>query len=121
MSEEQERPGTADPRAGPHPVGGRQPASSAIRDITDRKRAEEKFRGLLEAAPDAMVIVNPKGEIVLVNAQPERLFGRTREELLRKSVEMLVPPQFLGKHTEHRKDCLIGPRVRAMDTGMDNA
>jgi PAS domain S-box-containing protein len=94
-------------------------ATAAVRDISERKRTEAKFRGLLESAPDAMVIVNSRGDIVLANAQTERLFGYTREELLGKAVEILVPQRFRAAHPQRREGYFREPRVRGMGAGIE--
>jgi protein-histidine pros-kinase len=93
--------------------------SAAIRDVTERKRAEQRFRGLLEAAPDAMVIVDRDGRIQLVNAQTERMFGYTREELLGRAVETLVPKRFRAAHPQHRLGYGAAPRTRPMGAGLE--
>ncbi len=89
------------------------------RDITHRKHEEEKFRNLLESAPDAMVIVDRAGKIQLVNAQTEKMFGYSREELLGQQVEVLVPQRFQDEHVVHRKVYAHSPRPRSMRAGLD--
>jgi PAS domain S-box-containing protein len=86
---------------------------------TARKRDEDKFRGLLESAPDAMVIVNNEGRIVLVNSQTERLFGYQREELLNELVEILVPDRFRDKHPGYRGGFFRNPSRRGMGESLE--
>ncbi len=93
--------------------------SAAIRDVTERKRAAARFQGLVEGAPDAMVILDEDGRISLVNAQTVKLFGHEREELIGRQVEVLVPHRFRSRHPEHRRQYAAQPRVRGMGTGLE--
>jgi PAS domain S-box-containing protein len=91
------------------------------RDITQRKDQEQKFRNLLESAPDAMVIVDRDGLVQIINAQTERLFGYSREELIGKPVEMLVPQRFHAEHVGHRSHYADSPHPREMGAGLELA
>jgi protein-histidine pros-kinase len=73
-------------------------------DITEIKKIRnKKFKGLLESAPDSIVIVNESGKIVLVNSQTEIIFGYPRNELIGMDVELLMPQRFKGNHASHRE------------------
>ena len=80
--------------------------------------SEERFRLLLEAAPDAIVVTKQDGRIVLVNAQTERLFGYPREELLGQNVEVLLPQRVRHRQVKKRAAYFSHPKVRPMGTGL---
>uniref|UniRef100_A0AAU2K224 PAS domain S-box protein n=1 Tax=Streptomyces sp. NBC_00049 TaxID=2903617 RepID=A0AAU2K224_9ACTN len=93
--------------------------SAAVRDVSERRAADERFRALLEAAPDAMVIVDERGIIQLVNAQTEALFGYARADLLGQPVEALVPHRFRGHHSHFRDGYFVNRQVRPMGAGLE--
>ena len=100
-------------------LAGRRLSIASIRNITERKQADARFRGLLESAPDAIVTVNPNGRIALVNTQAERLFGYDRSELLGQVVEILMPERFRSIHQSHRPRYLQSPTTRSMGGGLE--
>jgi PAS domain S-box-containing protein len=91
----------------------------AVRDVTDRRKAEQKFRALLESTPDARLIVNREGKIVLVNSRAVILFGWKCEELLDQKIEMLVPDRFRKVHAEHRAVFFTTPKARGLGVSLE--
>lgn len=100
-------------------INGKDCFLTAMIDITERKQAEEKFRGLLESAPDAMIIADKQGNIILVNRQTELLFGYKKEELTGKPVELLVPQDIKDNLKEHRADYYQQPKLSSMGAGLE--
>jgi len=92
---------------------------SAIIDLTERKRADARFRLAVEAAPNAMLMVDPHGAIVLVNSQAEHLFGYARHELVGSPIELLVPERIHHLHPSFRHEFIAAPQTRAMGAGRD--
>lgn len=90
-----------------------------IQNAIERERMDEKFRGLLESAPDAIVVVNREGRIILVNSQTEKLFGYERSQILDKPVEMLIPENFHERHASHRDSYFENPQLRPMGVGLN--
>lgn len=89
------------------------------RDVTERKQSEKLMRDLLESAPDAMVIVDGKGVIRLVNSQTEKLFGFPRQELFDQPIEKLMPQRYRAQHPSYRGGYHSNPRVRPMGADLD--
>jgi PAS domain S-box-containing protein len=92
-------------------------AAQAARASTSA--GEAKYRGLLEAAPDGVVVIDRKGHMVLVNAQAEKMFGYSREEMLGQPIELLVPQRFHGIHVAHHTTYFSNPGTRSMGAGQD--
>ena len=80
------------------------------------RRSKERFRGFVEAAPDAVIMVNQEGEIVLVNEETELMFGYDRSDLIGKRIEFLVPERFQLAHIRHRMRYRSAPRTRRLGT-----
>jgi len=78
--------------------------------------AAARWRFLIESAPDAMLAADEEGKIVLLNAQAERLFGYTRQQLIGKPVEALMPRRFRTRHAQKRAAYLLDARTRPMET-----
>lgn len=93
--------------------------SAAIRDISERREADAKFRDLLDSAPDAMVIVGDGGTIVLANKQTETVFGYSQDELIGQPIEILMPERFRDQHAGHRQHFFAGPKVREMGRNLE--
>ncbi|MEW5849961.1 MAG: MASE1 domain-containing protein [Myxococcota bacterium] len=102
-----------------HAADGTARVHGTCQDITPRREAEERFRGLLESAPDAMLIMDPAGTIQLVNARAEVMFGCPRAELLGRSVDTLLPERLRPRLAALRADYLRAPTQRRMGAGLE--
>lgn len=81
--------------------------------------SEQRYRNLLESAPDAMIIVRQDGSMDLINSQAEKMFGYARNELIGQPIEMLIPPRLRGSHIGHRNGFFKQPRSRPMGVGLE--
>ncbi|MFN8562370.1 MAG: PAS domain S-box protein [Anaerolineae bacterium] len=94
-------------------------AAVLVTDLTMHQMDEGHYRGLIESAPDAMVIVDGQGNIVLVNAQTQSLFGYAEQEMIGKHIDILIPERFRQAHRHHHREYFADPRVRPMGIGME--
>jgi PAS domain S-box-containing protein len=101
------------------PLG--QPGAQPERDDREIRRAETLLRGLLEAAPDAILLVRPDGNIAMVNARTEALLGYRREELVGRPVEILIPERIRERHVASRRQYVENPKTRPMGAGLELA
>lgn len=100
-------------------IGARPRILASIVDLSERKKNDERFRLIVEAAPNAMVMVNAEGRIILVNARTEAWFGYGRAELLGQPVEILVPTRQRQPHQSFRRQYMHDAQSRAMGSGRE--
>jgi PAS domain S-box-containing protein len=101
------------------PVQGPPQLEVLVRDVTERRRSEERFRLAVEAAPNGMLLVGRDGTISLVNARIEQQFGYPAAELIGRPVEVLVPVRFRASHPEYRMAFFTAPQMRSMSGSRD--
>ena len=90
-----------------------------LRDVTERKHAEDRFRMAVEAAPTAMLMIDQTREVILLNRNTETLFGYDAEELIGQPVDVLVPDRFRSSHSKHVQGFFSAPQARSMGSGRD--
>jgi len=93
--------------------------ASTVREVNAADESEAYFRTILESAPDAMIIIDDKGKIAIVNAQAEEMFGYGRDELLGQKIEMLLPRRIRERHRNHRRNFAAKPELRPMGPDLD--
>lgn len=98
---------------------GRPARVVTLHDAGPRREAEARLRVLIDASPDAFVLVDARGRIVLVNTQAERIFGHARHELVGQGLDVLIPERFRARHAQHVRGYLADPHTRPMGAGMD--
>ena len=103
----------------PISLGDRIVFSAFLRDITEQKKEEERLKLVVEASPNAIIMVTAEGNISLVNAQTEKLFGYQRQELIGQHMELLLPERFRSKHPQYRDHFFADPKARPMGVGRD--
>ena len=100
-----------------NPMGAILGVITVVQETTERKQTDERFRLVVESTPNAIVMANGEGHIVLVNSQCETLFGYRREELVGQLVEVLVPERYRGQHPAYRTSFFASPSTRPMGMG----
>jgi PAS domain S-box-containing protein len=88
------------------------------RDITELKRSQQLFQGIMQSAPDALILISAEGRITLANRQAENIFGYSREEMLGQPIELLIPHRFRDKHPAHVASFFASSSFRPMGSGL---
>ena len=92
---------------------------ASIIDITERKMQEHGFQLIVESMPNALILSDKNGKIMMANQKMVELFGYTKDELYQNSIENLIPKRYTKHHPENMKSFFLNPSIKAMGTGRD--